>query len=356
MRNCRNITCQNSQFNNNSGPVGQGVLTIASSNLSFQQCKADENHTALPSGAAASTLTDGIGFHLQGTTHCNFEQCQANHNYATTRYGIGFYINGSSTSGASNFNTFTSCYAASNTGGNVTDVTSIGAGFLSSGKDNTLYNTGNTFSQCISKGNLCSPDTAQTDPLKYNKAIGIGMLYENGSIIQSCKCLGNGDFTSSDTINQSSIDGTVTVPHVLGYGIYLGPTGLFVDGSSTEYTTMHYTFTKNIIISDCWLLFNSRAGLKDDAKDCQSLIMKNFAFRNGTQNQQLSQADLSLYAANYQVQYLQPNEQLTVTTATVGGFGALNVTNPYANIEWQVTDTNSQWDFGQSTTTIDTLD
>lgn len=356
LQNCVSIVCSNCYLNNNAGPVGQGILAISSSNVTFTGCKADENHSLLPSGVAATTRADGIGFHMQGSTHCNFENCQANHNYATTGYGIGFYLDGTTTTGQSSFNSFQTCTAASNAGGKTTAISSIGAGFLSSGKDNSNYNIGNAFTSCVAKGNTCQAEATENDPLLYNKAVGICLLYEDGSLIQSCKCIGNGDFTSAVTVTQTSQGGNLTVPHVLGYGIYLGPTGDFVDEFSEEYTQVYYTYTKNIVISDCWLMFNSRAGLKDDAKDCQSLIMRNYAFRNGTQNQQLSQGDLPLYSANYQVQYLQPNEQLTLTTATVGGFGALNVANPYANVEWQVSDTSSgYWDIGQSPTTVDSI-
>lgn len=357
LQNCQNITLTSCLFNNNVAPTGQGVYALHSSNLLFKECKADENHIVFPSGTPTTTVADGIGFHMVASNYCSFEQCQANHNHSLTRHGAGFYLDGTTDEGTSNFNNFDRCIAMSNEGGQTTTSSSIGAGFLSSGKDNDSYNIGNSFSKCLAKGNMCQAQTSETDPANYNKALGIGLLFEDGSIIESCKCIGNGNFLSSDTVTQSSQDGDLEVPHVLGYGIYLGPEGKFTDSGSTEYTTAHYTYTKNIMINDCWLMFNSRAGLKDDAKDCQCLIMRNYAFRNGTQNQHLSQGDLSLYATNYQVQYLQPNEKLTVTTATVGGFGALNVANPYANLEWQVSDTSyGHWDVGSDPTTIDTLD
>lgn len=357
MQNCQNITCKSCLCNNNAGPTGQGFYALQSSNLTFQECKADENHVLFPTGTPSTTVADGIGFHLEASNYCSFYQCQANHNSTSTRHGVGFYLNGTTDNGNSNFNNFQNCTAMSNEGGKTTAESSIGAGFLSYGKDNDNYNIGNSFMKCLSKGNMCLAETTESSPSNYNKALGIGLLFEDGSVIESCKCIGNGNFLSTDTVTQTSQDGNIEVPHVLGYGIYLGPEGKFVDSFSDEYTTANYTYTKNIIINDCWLMFNSRAGLKDDAKDCQSLIMRNYAFRNGTQNKNLSQGDLSLYATNYQVQYLQPNEKLTVTTATVGGFGALNVANPYANLEWQVSDTSyGHWDVGSSPTTIDTLD
>ena len=358
LQNCTRIMIENSLFDSNAGPFAHGVYARASQNLLFTDCKADENKMQLPNGAASSTVANSVGFKLEGCNYCSFENCQANHNHTLTKHGVGFYLDGTQTSGNSNYNLFKNCIAIQNEGGQTTAAVSIGAGFLSEGKDNNNYNIANSFIKCQAQGNNCLANTAETDPLLYNKAAGICLLYEDGTIIQECKCISNGDFKSTDTVTQSSLNGDVEVPHVLGYGIYLGPAGDFVDDLDAEYGTVYYTYSKNIVISECWLMFNSRVGLKDDAKDCQSLIMRNYAFRNGTQGGGLSQGNLSLYSDNYQVQYLQSNELLTLTTATVGGFGALSVANPYANVEWQVSETTAytNWPIGQSTTIVDSMD
>jgi len=91
-----------------------------------------------------------------------------------------------------------------------------------------------------------------------------------------------------------------------------------------------------IVITQNFLMSNTWYGLYDGATDSQSLIMENYAFRNGFLNTHVSPGNIDANSINYFVTYTGENETLPLSSATVGGFGALNVATKFANIEWQV--------------------
>lgn len=87
-------------------------------------------------------------------------------------------------------------------------------------------------------------------------------------------------------------------------------------------------------------------GIRDNLVDSSSLIMQNYAFANQTLYPKFLEAATALPSdddivsqkfvegGNYFASFIQSNESFQSTAATVGEFGALNVANPYANIEW----------------------
>jgi hypothetical protein len=346
------IKIQDCAFHNNKGPLACGVYISRSSNIECIHCQAHENSTTVKPLEDTNIATTAAGFLISGSSSCTFAQCKANRNiahgdgdFSSASKAAGFYLDGSIVNTSANYNSFTDCSASENaTTGSASEAGSLCAGFLSSGKgvENLpeYYNRGNVFIRCLASAN----DSTS------NIAAGIALIFETGSIIQQCRCIGNGNIVSANTTDATysyEADGYVvettlpdtTHPTTIGCGIYLGPQGIFDNGVNI-YESGRYTFTKNIIITECWLCFNTWYGLFDHGKDCQSLIMKNIAFRNGTQNKTYSEGNIDTFSKNYYTQYLQSNEKLEINSATVGGFGALNVANPFGNIEWQVAGDN----------------
>ena len=299
-----NIEVSNSIFSNNKGPFAYGMNIVSSSNVSVIDSKMLRNAHSIPTGLTASNKSIVAGASLSGSTLCAFENCQANKNSLDgiiAENAAGFYLEGRIDSPSSN-NTFSRCLAAENVGGSTITTISFGAGFLSVGLAEAR-NTGNRFLGCSARGNTVGDrDTGY--------AAGIALYYSDSDIIEGCLCVANGNLSDA---------------RAAGIGILLGPN----NGDTTE--------TRNAMIRDNWLVANSWHGLKDLANDCQSLIMNNYAFRNGLDNAQYSEGNLSAEQLNFYTNYTESTENLPLASATVGGFGALNVATRFANTEIQVT-------------------
>ena len=298
------ITISNCNFNYNKGPFAAGVYAEKTHNLTVINSDANENQAYGLHSENASSLLWVSGFHLKACSYANFTDVRACHNNTTGTESIGFWLDGSSDDGRCSFNSFKNCVATSNIAGEVLDtlpvLTPIGAGFYSIGQDVDNQNKNNSFIGCTAKG-------SESDKVS---AAGIHLEFENGPHIEGCVCSFNGT-TDSDKVET-----------VKGYGIYLGPE----TGNNTV----------NAIIRNNWLIANTWYGIKDDSDDCRSLIMENYAFRNGYLNDSYSQGNLSINALNYSVNYEESGEMLPLTSATIGGFGALNVATRFSNTEIQV--------------------
>lgn len=140
--------------------------------------------------------------------------------------------------------------------------------------------------------------------------------------------------------------------------------GILLDGSIESTIAHNYTFNNyanrngtlmpiykpNPTIPDDYVTISIGGlggyGIRDNLVDSSSLIMRNFAFANQTiyprflngTNLSPTENDVTtqnfVEGSNFFAQYIQANESFQSTNATVGEFGALNVANPYANIEW----------------------
>lgn len=140
--------------------------------------------------------------------------------------------------------------------------------------------------------------------------------------------------------------------------------GILLDGSIQSTIAHNYTFNNyanrngtlmpiykpNALIPDDYVTISIGGlggyGIRDNLVDSSSLIMKNFAFANQTiyprflnaSSLSPTESDVTtqnfIEGKNFFAQYIQATESFQSTNATVGEFGALNVANPYANIEW----------------------
>jgi hypothetical protein len=239
------------------------------------------------------------GILLSESSQNRVYQCRTIRNQALNGTACGievtgnFYFNGEVIQyHPANYNSIISCQSANNTGQTT-------YGFLSWGT------TGTNFIQCLSQANGHVDDTthcygiaAITKTQEFEvegREYPLGAIVPEGfTIIEQCTCQQNfGESTS---------------------GIYI--------------------FGKSMHVHDNWIVNNrkdgySSYGLYDQTNPSTSLIHNNYAFG---------------HSQNYRVLYdEESNQDLPLSSASPGDFGALGVANPYANIEWQQT-TNSDID------------
>jgi hypothetical protein len=100
----------------------------------------------------------------------------------------------------------------------------------------------------------------------------------------------------------------------------------YIQNNIAESSSGIHVLGQTMHIHDNWITNNKKAGhwaygLYDEKDPSTSLIHNNYAFG---------------HSENYHVRYdEESNQDLPVSSASPGDFGALSVANPYANIEWQ---------------------
>ena len=388
---CENVRVENSVFNNQRGPCAFGMKVSVSNNVNVKNSQANDNAVqpvivnlggtdTSPAGNNCSE-NSAAGFYMEGALFCNFEDCAANNNsgyYAAkdetvgatvseiaSKHTAGFLMtvqNATSPFYPCDYNSFVRCQANHNKSGrtpteadpdvvawtdnnydnldlaNAVNVV-YGAGFLSLGWATAAgaiaenhpslaadsVNSGNMFKECQADGNYGFAGDMVGD----TTCAGIALVYDHASTIENCRCFSNGVLSDE------------TIP---GYGIYLGPIGNSA-GVKPEGNTLPQAYSRNGLIRGNWLVGNSWCGLMDHAYDCQTLIMSNYAFRNGTTDSVLSEGNKlsgSITDLNYYVRYEQENENLPVADAIISDFGALSVAHAYANIDINVLQSSPQ--------------
>lgn len=391
---CDNLSIENSVFNNQIGPCAYGMHLTSCNNIYTKNILANNNVIAplladpgTDYSAAAGDCGDNTvaGVSMQDCEFCIFEDSVANNNRAyyrgagegdvsadeiATKHGAGFLLTpktpGASPYGVNNYNRFVRCQAHSNKGsralaadtvytaegdsdadnalaqGNWVDIR-FGAGFLSIGADTDTdagtvttsdahhgeagdaMGTGNVFLECRASGNWAYEGQVDRD----TKGVGIGLLFENASTVRNCQLISNGVVNLVSSAHSK----------IMGAGLYLGPRGYASDKPLDA--TYKESYTRNILIDGNWFVANTWYGLYDDAFDCQSLIMNNFAFRNGSENGTHIEGHHDQDDINYHVQYGQSDENLPSAQATIGDFGPLTVAHAYANVDFSVLATST---------------
>lgn len=325
LHSCQNVEVTNCAFNRNNAYLSYGLRIASSNNVHVMNSKMLNNFLRKKTGVAATAAAIAVGAAVETSDFCRFDQCEASKNSlageALTKYGVGFYVDG--TGGSSNNNVFNDCVAAGNAGGAAenTDVISgaIGAGFLSIGASVSDLNTGNQYLNCRSKGNTCTAG----DAVGETSALGIGLLYSDSATVQQCLCIANGQLDAANT---------------RGVGLLMGPQGVAeTTGTDSGGTGNTAAYTRNAVVRNNWFVANTWHGVYDMAADSQSLFMENYAFRNGLLNAVYAEGNIGVNQLNFKVDYEQSNENLPMSSGTVGGFGAFNVAGRYVNNEIQVT-------------------